>query len=155
MNARVLKILAATKLLPLLLALPSVMQAQYYYTNSYGIWSYTPNTGPVTITGDTNIPLNGVVVIPNTINGYSVTSIGNSAFYDLTSLTNVTIGTNVTCLSFVILQATEFSSVHVSHTHDEPPCCCVPKPLARIVLDSRKSSHVPPTHNGGCVTSRR
>ncbi len=98
MYARVLKILDATKLLPLLLllVLPAVVQAQYYYTNSYGIWSYTPNTGPVTITGDTNIPLNGVVVIPDTINGYPVTSIGNSAFYDLTGLTNVTIGTNLT-----------------------------------------------------------
>ena len=97
LNVRALKILAATKLLPLLLlALPAVAQAQYFYTNSYGIWSYTPNTGPVTITGDTNIPLNGVVVIPDTINGYPVTSIGNSAFYDLTSLTNVTIPNSVT-----------------------------------------------------------
>lgn len=97
MNVRALRILASTKLLALLLllALPVVAQAQYYYTNSYGIWSYTPTNAPVTITGLTNIPLNGVVVIPDTINGYPVTTIGNSAFYEMSSLINVTMGTNV------------------------------------------------------------
>ena len=44
MNACALKILRATKLLPLLLllSLPAVAQAQYYYTNGFDIWSYTP-----------------------------------------------------------------------------------------------------------------
>ncbi len=53
MNARALKIPAAAKLLPLLLllALPAVAQAQYYFTNGLEVWSYYPNTGPVTITG--------------------------------------------------------------------------------------------------------
>jgi hypothetical protein len=45
MNARALKILRATKLLPLLLllVLPAVAQAQYYYTNGLDIWTYTPS----------------------------------------------------------------------------------------------------------------
>jgi len=91
MKARIETILLA---LLLLSALPNVAQAQYYYTNSYGIWSYTPGTGTVAIAGLINIPLNGVVVIPDTINGYPVTTIGNSAFDQMSGLTKVTIGTN-------------------------------------------------------------
>jgi hypothetical protein len=99
------------RLLPLLLvlALPAAVQAQF---------TYTINNGAITITGDTNIPINGVVAIPDTINGFpvtsiqyvafsyanvtsvtipnSVTDIGSGAFQFCGSLTNVTIGTNVT-----------------------------------------------------------
>jgi len=87
MNTRALKILAATKLLPLLLLLilPAVAQAQtYYYTNSYGIWDYTPNNGPVTITGVAALNhYDSALVIPNTINGYQVVSIAGYAFASL------------------------------------------------------------------------
>jgi BspA type Leucine rich repeat region (6 copies) len=98
-----LKTIRLVKLQPLLLllALPAVVQAQtYYYTNSYGIWSYTPNNGPVTITGITNLPVNGVVVIPDTINSYPVTSIGDQAFFDLTNVTSVIIPEGVTSIGF-------------------------------------------------------
>lgn len=96
MKNRALKILASTKWLPLLLllALPAVAQAQYYYTNSYGIWDYTPTNGPVTITGFTSTGSN-VVVIPDTINSYPVTSIGYAFNYH-TTLTGVTIPDSVT-----------------------------------------------------------
>ncbi len=95
MNAGALKIPAATRLLPLLwlLVLPAVAEAQYYYTNSYGIWSYTPGTGPVTITGYNGD--GGAVTIPGTINGYPVTSIGSNALEN-TSLTSATIPGSVT-----------------------------------------------------------
>ncbi len=107
MNARAPNLSASTKWLWLLLlwALPAAAQAQFYYTNSYGIWSYTSNTGPVTITGLTNIALNGTVVIPDTINGYPVTSIGNSAFVNLKGLTNVAMGTNLTSIGNFAFQA--------------------------------------------------
>ena len=98
MNARTLKILATAKLLPLLLLLllPAVAQAQYYYTNGLDIWSYTPSTGPVTITGYRGPHV--ALVIPSTINGYPVTGIGFTAFYDDTSLTSVTIPASVTSI---------------------------------------------------------
>ncbi len=88
MNARALKILVPTKLLPLLLllALPAVTQAQF---------TYTTNNNAITITGDTNIPVNGVVVIPGTINGLPVTVIGEGAFGSST-VTSVTIPNSIT-----------------------------------------------------------
>ncbi len=64
-----------------LLALPVIVQAQFIYvTNSDG--------NSITITGY-NGP-GGAVFIPNYINGYSVTVIGNGAFADSTNLTGVT-----------------------------------------------------------------
>jgi hypothetical protein len=92
-------------LLWLLLTLPAVVQAQYYYTT---------NNGTITITAYAG--LGGAVIIPSTINGLpvtaigdnafrnntsltipnSVTSIGVTAFYFCTSLINVTIGNSVT-----------------------------------------------------------
>ncbi len=97
------------KLLPLLLllALPAVAQAQFTFTTS---------NGAVTVTGYTGS--NGVAMIPGTIAGLPVTSIGDFAFYaasvtsvlipdtvtnlgdgaffDCQSLTNVTLGNSVT-----------------------------------------------------------
>jgi len=92
-----------------LLALPAVVQAQDY--------TYTfDNNGGIAITGYTGP--GGDVTIPDTIDGYLVTSIGDAAFYNkfmtsvtipnsvtsigeeafenCTSLTNVTIGASVT-----------------------------------------------------------
>jgi hypothetical protein len=77
-------------LLPLvLLALPAVVQAQYYFTT---------NNGAITITG--YYGSGGDVTIPDTTNGYAVTSIGSNVFYDCTNLTSVTIGTNVTSIGW-------------------------------------------------------
>jgi hypothetical protein len=94
----------------LLLLLPAVAQAQF---------TFTTNNGAITITGYTGP--GGAVTIPDTTNGYPVTSIGSyafnyklnltsitipnsvisigyDAFFDCTNLTNVTIGTNVTSI---------------------------------------------------------
>jgi PKD repeat protein len=90
MNARGLKILAATKLLPLLLllVLPTVVQAQF---------TFTTNSGAITITGYGG---SGTMIIPNTTNGYPVTGIADNAFASNGSLTNVIIGTNVTSIGY-------------------------------------------------------
>ena len=71
----------------LVLTIPAVVQAQFLYTT---------NNGAITITGYTGY--GGAVTIPDTINGYQVTSIGDSAFYSCTQLASVTIGTNVTSI---------------------------------------------------------
>jgi hypothetical protein len=99
MKTCALNILTPTKCLPLLflLALPTVAQAQYYYTNGADIWSYTPSAGPLTITGYRG---SGVaLVIPDTIHGFPVTGIGFSAFYNETTLTSIVIPDSVTSIS--------------------------------------------------------
>jgi hypothetical protein len=68
----------------LLLTLPALVQAQF---------TYTAINGQITITGYTGT--SGTVVIPNTLYGLPVTSIGEAAFKWCHSLTNLTIGTNV------------------------------------------------------------
>jgi hypothetical protein len=69
----------------LLLALTRTVQAQF---------TYATNNGAITITGYTGP--GGSVIIPNTINGLPVTSIGGYAFYGQQSLTNITIPSSVT-----------------------------------------------------------
>ena len=60
-------------------------------------FTYTTNSGAITITGYTGT--GGAVTIPNAINGYPVTSIGNTAFQS-SSVTNVTFGNNVTNIAY-------------------------------------------------------
>ncbi len=103
-----LRTACAARLLPLLLLLPAVVQAQDY--------TYITNNGTITITGYNGS--NGVVMIPGTIADLpvasigdwafyatsvtnvlipdSVTNIGDGAFFDCESLTNVTLGSSVT-----------------------------------------------------------
>jgi hypothetical protein len=86
----------------LLMALffPAVGRAQFTFTNI---------NGAITITGYTGS--NGVVAVPDWINGYPVRSIGQYAFefggqaygnggYALVTLTNITFGTNVNNIGF-------------------------------------------------------
>jgi hypothetical protein len=68
----------------LLLVLPAVVQAQFAFTTNNGTITITKYTGP-----------GGAVTIPDTINGLPVTRIGRTAFYDLTSVINVTVPNNV------------------------------------------------------------
>jgi hypothetical protein len=69
------------------LLLPFALQAQF---------GYKTNNGTITITKYTGS--GGVVIIPATINGMPVTSIGWSAFSSLTSVTGVTIPNGVTSI---------------------------------------------------------
>jgi len=94
MKTRILKILAATKLLPLLLllALPAEVQAQL---------SFITNGDAITITGYSSATYFDTVTIPATTNGYPVTSIGGGgygqgAFENNYHVASVTIGINVT-----------------------------------------------------------
>ena len=124
MNARPLKLRAATKLLPLLLlfALPAVAQAQFNFTTNNDAITITRYTGP-----------GGAVTIPSTTNGYPVTSIGTNAFEGtlVTSviipnsvvsigeyafnycqdMTSITIGTNVTSIGDWAFSQCPFASV--------------------------------------------
>ena len=54
----------------LLSALPAAVQAQTYFTNSYGVWAYATTNGAVTITqfqgyGSTFTGSNDVVTVPS------------------------------------------------------------------------------------------
>jgi hypothetical protein len=77
---------AAKFLLILLFLSPLVMaQAQYTFTtNSDGSLNIEQYTGP-----------GGAIVIPNTTNGLPITSIGNLAFFNISTIASVTVGTNV------------------------------------------------------------
>jgi len=70
----------------LLLALPAAVHAQF---------TFTTNNGAITITKYT--ASGGDVIIPDTTNGYPVTSIGSTAF-EYAGLTSVTIPDSVTNL---------------------------------------------------------
>ena len=69
----------------LLLALPSIAQAQF---------TFTTNNGTITITGYTGP--GGDVTIPDSTNGYPVTAIGNDAFLNCTTITSISIPYSVT-----------------------------------------------------------
>lgn len=103
-----------TRLLALLLvlALPTAVHA-LSYTNSYGIWTYTANGGGITITRYTGS--GGAVTIPSTIpnfNNWPVISIGENAFGE-TSLTSVTIPTNVTSIGDTAFADTGLTGVTI------------------------------------------
>jgi hypothetical protein len=71
----------------LLVALSTPAHAQFTFITNNGTITITRYTGP-----------GGVVMIPRTTNGYPVTSIGGSAFYNCISLTSLTIPNSVTSI---------------------------------------------------------
>src|SRR5690606_15484699 len=77
-------------LLSLLLLLPAAVQAQDF--------TYTINSGSVTITGSTGP--GGAVVIPDTLEGLPVTRIASQAFKNKNSLTSITIPDSVTRIGY-------------------------------------------------------
>ena len=74
-----------------LLTLPATGHAQL---------TFITNNGAITITGYTNLASNAVVVIPGKTNGWSVTSIKDSAFSYDTNLTSVSIPDSVTNIGY-------------------------------------------------------
>jgi hypothetical protein len=68
----------------------------YGYPTALFPFTYTVASGAVTITGYTGS--GGAVVIPDTIDGLPVVSIGSSAFNDKTSITHITIPNSVTII---------------------------------------------------------
>ena len=102
---------AAYASLPLLLlsllAVPALVRGQSY-TDNYGTWTYTSDDGTITITEYAGP--GGAVIIPSTIDGLPVTTIGYyisptiggpwGAFAGCESLTSVTIPASVTYLGW-------------------------------------------------------
>ena len=66
------------------LTLPTFVRAQYVYTTANGQVTITQYTG----TG-------GNVTIPDSTNGFPITTVASGAFFQVVGLTNVTFGTNV------------------------------------------------------------
>jgi len=90
----------------LLLALPAAVQAQF---------NFTTNNGAVTITRYTGS--DGAVVIPDSTNGYSVTSIGFGAFAQTTNLTSVIIPDSVTNIgNSAFSECSNLTSVVIGHS---------------------------------------
>ena len=81
--------------LVLFLSVNCILTAQAASVNDL---TYQITNGEATIT-DCNSDASGKLTIPNTIEGYPVTSIGSYAFYNCDSLTSVTIGNSVTSIA--------------------------------------------------------
>src|SRR6516162_2006877 len=76
--------LSTAWLLLLVVAWPASAQAQFTYTTNNGTITIVQYTGP-----------GGEVVIPDTINGLEVTTVGSQAFFQANSMTSLTFGANV------------------------------------------------------------
>lgn len=58
------------------------------------LFTFTTNSGTIMVTE--YIGIGGSVVVPDTINGLRVTTLGNVTFWGCASLTNITLGSNIT-----------------------------------------------------------
>jgi len=112
MKKRVIKVLLAIAVVvSLLVAVNLVANAA-----TEGIYTYTVRNGEATITGcDTSVC--GNIVIPSTLGGYSVTTIGSWAFDNCISLTSVTIPNSVTTIgSWAFYNCTSLTSVTIGNS---------------------------------------
>ena len=90
-------------LLVLVIAIALVPQGLFtidVHAATSGDFTYTVSNGEATIT-DFPDDYSGALIIPSTLDGYPVTSIGNSAFRDCDNLTSVTIPRSITYIGFL------------------------------------------------------
>ncbi len=79
--------------------------------------SYEITDGEVTIT-DCDPSISGDIVIPDTIDGYPVTAIGDYAFMSCTNLKSVTIGNKVTSIGYMaIVHCSSLTSITVDSSN--------------------------------------
>ena len=88
------------------LLLPLAANAQFTYTNN--------GDNTITITGYTGA--GGNVTIPSNINGFLVASIGDRAFYNRTSLTNVMIPISVTSIGYAAFAYDGLTSIGIPNS---------------------------------------
>ena len=103
-RVRTMKRTLPALLLFLLLAAPAAVHAQFTYT-------VNPGGTSVTITGYTGD--GGAVIIPSSMNGLAVTSIGMIAFDGLTSLTSIAIPNSVTSIGEAAFGQTGLTNVTI------------------------------------------
>lgn len=80
-----------------------------------GLYTYTVSNGKATIT-DVDTSISGDITIPSTLGGYTVTTIGSSAFYNCTGLKSVTIGNGVATIdSYAFKNCTGLTSITIGN----------------------------------------
>ena len=103
------RILSVLMVFVLVLACAPVIPLQANAETS-GYYTYTVSNGEVTIT-DCDMEILGDIVIPDTLGGYPVTSIGERAFCDCYSLESVTIPNSVTSIGSYAFSNCDLTSV--------------------------------------------
>ena len=91
-----------------------VFSALSVKADTFGDWQYSVTNGQAAITGYTGS--GGAVTIPSSVNGVSVTSIGQNAFFNRTNLTSVTIPDSVTSIGLNAFRQNSLTSITIGNS---------------------------------------
>lgn len=92
-----------------LIALVMALEAACNFSDTD--FTYLEESGQITITGYTGA--GGTVTIPDTIDGKSVTSIGDDSFWGCSTLTSITIPDGVTSIGTSAFSGTSLTSISI------------------------------------------